>query len=297
MPSRLRQYLRLLAFAALALPAGSPPCVADDLPPINSPASTDWFPGKYVWADLFTSDPAAATRFYSDLFDWTPTMIERNGRSYVVFENGGRPVAGVAVRPHWLNDQTRGRWVGYISVSDVASTAAKVTAHGGQILFGPRALAQRGEQAIVVDDQGVLIGLLHSSSGDPGEYAADPGDWVWAQTFVGDPAAAVGYFHDILGYEVTPDTRSNRPDAFLLSSGGYARGGLGPVPKRPGAQPGWLGFVRVTDLAATIAKVPSLGGAVLVAPKVRADSKLAVIADPSGASIGLIELIPEPGAP
>ena len=132
--------------------------------------------------------------------------------------------------------------------------------------------------------------MIHSSSGDPGEYTPDPGDWVWAQQFARDPAAAARFDHAVLGYETTPDDRTHQANAFLLASGGYARGALAPLPAKPGARPAWLLYVRVANLAQTVAKATDLGGEVRVKPKqVDPTTRLAIVRDPVGDAIGLIE--------
>ena len=158
-------------------------------------------------------------------------------------------------------------------------------------------LPQRGTQAIFLDPEGAELGVLHSSAGDPGEYAADNGDWTWAQLFARDPAAESRFYASVAGWEVLPDTRGDRPNVFVLASGGYSRASVAPLPQRPNAQPGWLLFVRVADVKASAAKAISLGGRVLVAPSdTPTEYWRAVIADPTGAVIGLVQL-QEPGQP
>ncbi len=269
---------------------------AADLPPLSDTTPTaEHFPGKFVWADLFTADPAAAQAFYTGLFGWEATTIERTTtagtHSYIVLANGGEPVAGIAHRPSRLPEAVRGRWVGYVSVPDVAKALAAATAAGGRVLFPAKDLPLRGTQAIFADPEGAELGVLHSSSGDPGEYAADPGDMVWAQLFARDPAAEGRFCASIAGWEVLPDTRSDRPNVFVLASGGYSRASVAPLPPRPQAKPGWLLFIRVADVKAVAAKVTSLGGRVLVAPSdAPTEYWRAVVADPTGAVIGLVQL-------
>ena len=269
---------------------------AADFPPLSDTTPTgEHFPGKFVWADLFTADPAAAQTFYTGLFGWEATTIERTTpsgtHSYVVLANGGEPVAGIAHRPSRMPDTVHGRWVGYISVPDVAKALAAATAAGGRVLFPAKDLPRRGTQAILIDPEGAELGLLHSSSGDPGEYAADTGDWTWAQLFARDPAAEGRFYASIAGWEVLPDSRGDRPDVFVLASGGYSRASVAPVPPRPKARPGWLLLVRVADVKAAAAKAVSLGGRVLVAPSdAPTEYWRAVIADPTGAVIGLVQV-------
>lgn len=269
---------------------------AADLPPLSDTTPTgQYFPGKFIWADLFTADPAAAQAFYTGLFGWEATAIERptasGTHSYVVLTNGGEPVAGIARRPSRLPDTVRGRWVGYVSVPDVAKALTAAAATGGRVLFPAKDLPARGTQAILVDPEGAEIGVLHSSTGDPGEYAPDPGDLTWAQLFVRDPVAAGRFYAAIAGWEALPDTRGDRPNVFVFTSGGYSRASVAPLPPRPGDKPGWLLFVRVADVKTAVAKAISLGGRVLVPPSdAPTEFWRAVIVDPTGAVIGLVQL-------
>ncbi|HEX7501517.1 MAG TPA: VOC family protein, partial [Polyangia bacterium] len=194
-------------------------------------------------------------------------------------------------------ETAHGRWVGYVSVPDVAKALAAATAAGGRVLFPAKDLPRRGTQAIFADPEGAELGVLHSSSGDPGEYASEPGDFVWAQLFARDPAAEGRFCASIAGWEVLPDTRGDRPNVFVVASGGYSRASVAPLAPRPQAKPGWLLFVRVADVKAAAAKAISLGGRVLVAPSDAPTAHWrAVIADPTGAVIGLVQL-QEPGKP
>jgi hypothetical protein len=69
---------------------------------------------------------------------------------------------------------------------------------------------------------------------------------------------------------------------------GHARAGVLPLPPE-GRESGWLPYVQVDDVAATVAKVRAAGGRVLREPDAAVlDGRLAVIADPHGAVLGLI---------
>jgi len=282
----------LFGFAALTA-AGA------DLPPLNSPATTDRYPGKFIWGDLFTADPAAAEKFYTGLFGWTAATIERTTPSgthpYIVLSVGDRPIAGIMKRPARRKDEVHGRWVGYVSVADVPQALAAAAACGGRVLSWAKDRPQRGAQGIFNDAEGAMLGVMHSSSGDPGEYLPQPGDWTWAELFARDPAAAGLYYHAVIGYDRIPDTRTDRPNHFILVSGGYSRASVTAVPARPKAHPAWLLFVRVANVKETVARAVSLGGRVLVPPSdAPTEYWRAVIADPAGAYVGVVELEESP---
>ncbi len=269
---------------------------AAELPPLSETTPTgEHFPGKFVWADLFTPDPASAQAFYTGLFGWGATPIERatpaGTRTYMLLTNDGVPVAGLAHLSARPPEASHGRWVGYVSVPDVAKALAAATAAGGRVLFPAKDLPRRGTQAIFLDPEGAELGLLHASAGDPGEYTPDPGDWTWAQLFARDPAAEGRFYAAVTGWEVLPDSRGTRSDVFIVASGGVSRGSVTPLPPRPKARSGWLLFVRVADVKAAAAKATSLGGRVLLPPSdTPTEYWRAVVADPTGGIIGLVQL-------
>ncbi|MGH7996324.1 MAG: VOC family protein [Opitutaceae bacterium] len=282
----------LCGAAAAALAAELPP-LGDTLP------NGERYPGKFVWADLFTPDPGAAQTFYTGLLGWQAKTIERtrgtHPHEYTVLYNAGEPVAGIAHRPWRLPGKARGQWIGYASVRDVAQALAAATSGGGRTLFPARNLPQRGTQAILIDPEGAELGLLHSSSGDPGEYTPEVGEWIWAELFARDPVAEGRFYGGVTGWEAIPDTQPARPDVLILTSGGFSRASVTPLPDRPRAKPGWLLLVRVADVKASAAKAASLGGRVLIAPgSTPTEYWRAVVADPTGAVIGLVQLA-EPG--
>jgi predicted enzyme related to lactoylglutathione lyase len=155
----------------------------------------------------------------------------------------------------------------------------------------PRTIARRGTHAIVADSQGALVGMLTSSSGDAQEFRAGTGDWVWAQLLTDKPRQAVHFYQAVFGYTGMPDTRSEGGDDYLLASQGYARAGISHMPDASQARPTWIGFVRVDDLGETLARAQSLGGRILRAPTAELfDGRLAIISDPLGGFVGLVEL-------
>jgi predicted enzyme related to lactoylglutathione lyase len=258
-------------------------------PPLNTPASTERHPGKFVWADLFTGDPVAATKFYCGLFGWTATTLDQKGKTYTVFNNEGRPIAGLAPRSVKGADHPS-RWIGYLAVTDLATAVRAVTTEGGTVHAKPRKFPDRGEQAICADKDNNPFGLLQSNSGDAADDEPKPGEWNWFELYVKAPQDTAEFYRKTVGFEVVPETNSDRKSDFVLSSTGQARGGIAPLPTGSDVRPSWLGVIRVADLDATLAKVSQLGGEVLVAPHdVEFGSRFAIILDSTGGTIGLVQ--------
>jgi hypothetical protein len=190
-----------------------------------------------------------------------------------------------------------GRWVAFMSVPDVAKASQYVEARGGKVLIAGQDLPDRGEAAMLSDPDGVPIGVIRSSSGDQDDFLVDFGEWIWAlyQSPAADRAAA--FYQDLGGYDIVPDEGRFSAPHFLLVAQGYTRASLLQIPgDRPRLQPGWLYFIRVADVDAQLAKAEQLGGRILIAPRGDlAQGRLAVIADPGGAPVGLLEWNDETG--
>lgn len=120
---------------------------------------------------------------------------------------------------------------------------------------------------------------------------AYPGDWIWIQLLSRDAGKAAEFYRSIGRYEVVENTQSNRLSDYVLSSEGYARATVRTISaSHPEVKPTWLPFVRVRNVSETVTKAKELGGKVLVEPKAEVfEGKVAVIADPTGAAIGVME--------
>lgn len=257
------------------------------LPPLSTVSGSPRLPGKFVWADLVTDDVPAARKFYSQLFGWT----FRDVGDYVIAYNDDCPLGGLFQRPRPKDQSAQPRWFGYISVSSVERAKKTVTQSGGKVLLEPKQFPKRGEQAVFADPEGALFGVMKSSSGDPQDFLADPGDWIWIQLLSRDGRKAAEFYRTVGGYEIVENLETNRVSDFVLTSEGYARATVRTIPSaHTQVQPTWLPFVRVKSVAETVTQAKLYGGKVIIEPSPELlDSRVAVIADPTGAAIGIME--------
>jgi predicted enzyme related to lactoylglutathione lyase len=289
-----RILLSLIALTATAV-------TATTLPPLSDPPTNEYRPGKFVWIDLVTADVPGAEKFYGSLFGWTFAELGEGRGRYTLAYQAGSPVAGIAARPPApvpaTSQARRSWWIAFMSVADVDRAAADVARKGGKVLIPARNLEGRGRMAVLADPDGAPFGLVKSSSGDPPDFRAEPGEWIWAVYQSPDAASAAAFYQDLGNYEVVPDERVGNAESFSLQAEGYARASLVEIPAgRSELRPEWLYFVRVRDVSASVARAVELGGRVLAAP--RADlleGRLAVITDPGGAPLGLLEWAADDG--
>ncbi len=257
------------------------------LPPLTTISGNPRLPGKFVWADLVTDDILVAQKFYTALFGWQ--FNDYGG--YFIGRNDDRPLCGMFQRPRPADQSAKPRWLGYISVANVARAQAAVTKVGGRVLAAPQKMPKRGEQAVFADAEGALFGVIKSSSGDPADFLAEPGDWIWIQLLSRDARQAAEFYRAVGGYEIIANTKSNQLSDYVLVSEGYARATVRTIrTEDEKVRPTWLPFVRVLNVSESVARAKQLGGKVLVEPKPELfDGKVALIEDPTGAAIGLLE--------
>lgn len=279
--------LAILAVACAGLTAAWTAGVPE-LPPLSTVPGSPRLPGKFAWADLVTDDVAAAQEFYAQLLGWT----FRDVGEYVIAANDGRPLAGMLQRPRPADrPEAKARWFGYLSVANVERAERAVTNAGGRVLAAPAKLPKRGEQAIFADSEGAVFGVVKSSAGDPADFLPEPGDWIWIQLMSRDGRKAAEFYRSLAGYEIIENTAANRLSDFVLVSKGYARATVRTIPPaQDKVRSTWLPFVRVKDVGETVRKTKELGGQVLIEPKPQLlDGGAAVIADPTGAAMGLLQ--------
>jgi hypothetical protein len=261
------------------------------LPPLVQPPGTEHHVGKIVWADLLTPDLDASKRFYGGLFGWSFTDAVSGQSGYTVAYVDGRPVAGFIPRATPASERRQPVWLTFIAVSDVDAARRTALDHGAKVVFEPKTYPQRGRQAVLSDPEGAAFAILASSSGDPADVLAEPGEWIWSSLQVGDPARDAAFYQTLFGYEVFDVPSEDGLKHMILSSDDFARASVNAFPDASsGRHPHWLDFVRVLDAASVASKAVALGGRVLVEPRLdRHGGNVAVIADPNGAPIGIME--------
>ncbi len=288
---------RIIVAVALAAAVWSSSLIAGNrsvlppLPALNNPATSERLPGKFIFADYFTSDVEAAKRFYGSLFGWEWRWASPD-QSYGIFYQGDIAVAGVVLRDDADTDQAYGRWIYYISTAEVPKKVKDIVAGGGRVLMEARELPDRGTLAVLADGEGAPFGLLDSSSGDPADYRAEPGEWIWISLYSRDVDKASRFYSEQFGYEITEADDTGDEGDLFLSKGGYARAGVSHLSADSASHPTWVGYIQVDDVGAYVAKAVELGGEVLLGPDPEVlDGNLAIVSDPTGAPVALIHWI------
>jgi predicted enzyme related to lactoylglutathione lyase len=276
----------LLGLAGAASLHAAPPA---GLPPLVQPASGEHHEGKVIWLDLVTPNLAAAEQFYGGLFGWTFQNVT-TGYALAMLE--GRAVCGIYQRAIPAGEHRQSNWLTFVAVANVETAQAAILQQGGKMVSPPHAYPQRGKQAVFTDPQGAVFAVLASSSGDPPDYLAAPGEWIWSSVIASDSGTDAAFYQNVFGYQVFDATQdSDNTEHLILSTDDFARLSINQLPDDSARRhPHWIHFVRVTDTVQTVSKVAGLGGRVLVEPRLgRHGGKVAVLADFAGAPFGVLE--------
>lgn len=288
-PSPWRGFTALLAAALLGSTTlggllGLAGCAAVDparFPPIDG-AGADRLPGKVVWHDLLTEDPAAAKRFYGELFGWTFRPVDLGaGQTYTVIEHAGRGIGGLVDARGFNTDVNVSRWIPVLSVADMDAAMASLRAAGGTVFQAPLDIPQRGQVAVAADPKGAVLTLLEARTGDPADRRPEDGDWLWNEIWSSSPAATVVFYQQLIpAYQAGTEGESGYR---YLSSQGQPRLGVRPKPI-DGIKDTWMAYVRVADPTAVAAAAARLGGRVLLEPRKNPlGGQVAMLNDPTGA--------------
>ncbi len=292
-PEQAGRLLRQWLLAAFLGVLGAVPIMAAplQLPAIIEPASQEHHAGKVIFVELVTPDLVVAKQFYAGLFGWTFRDIQGGGTEYADAILDGRPIAGLIHKDVPAGEHRQPAWLTFFSVGDVDAAKNVALQNGAKVLFGPHDIPFRGREAVFADPQGAVFVVLASTSGDPPDVLAAPGEWIWSSLITSDPDTDAAFYQKLFNYEVFDLPASAGAQHLLLAADDYARASVNSLPtNKPKAHPHWLNYVRVEDAVKMSEKVVALGGRVLVEPRVdRHGGKVAVVADPLGAPFGLLE--------
>ena len=110
------------------------------------------------------------------------------------------------------------------------------------------------------------------------------GDFIWYELVTNDTATAEAFYGNVVGWRFSGF--GDGTDYRLFSAGEATVGGLLALNDKmrdDGARPGWLGYIAVDDVDASVARVEGAGGTVhMPAEDIEGVGRMALVADPQG---------------
>ncbi len=247
--------------------------------------------GTHIWYQLLTHDVDAAATFYGAVLGWTVQHIGAPGASYCRIHSGTEGVAGmVAIAPGMANASLGTLWLGYIGVTDVDATVARIRATGGGVHVPPTDIQGVGRFAMVNDPQGAVFYVMRGGSDEPSTAYApgQRGHAGWQELHTSDWQAAARFYADNFGWARGPAMDMGPVGTYqqMTDSSGNALGGMMNATTFP--TPAWLYYFNVGEIDAAGQAVVANGGTILrPAHEVPSGDWIIQARDPQGALFAL----------
>jgi predicted enzyme related to lactoylglutathione lyase len=242
--------------------------------------------GRFVWFEYVSKDIDKAKSFFGELFHWkTKSMPVPQAGDYTMITIGDQSIGGYMPTPQGAPPQAH--WLSVLQVEDARATAAKITSLGGKVLKEPAKMGDMATWAIVADPAGAAFELWQPTKPEPSEFKDLAGAWCWNELWTSDPAKAITFYLQ-LGFDGEGKMETPTGAYHLLKSAGKDRAGVMKQMKPGPAM--WTPYVQVADTDRTVDHAKRLGATVLMpGESVPNVGRIAVLADPQGAPIGLLQ--------
>lgn len=112
--------------------------------------------GAFSWFELRTPDPAAASEFYKQLFDWNISVDEMGMGPYYQIKVGDVGIGGIVQPPP---GDTPPHWGAYVTVDDVDKSAEVAKESGGEVMFAMD-IPNIGRFCMISDPEGAWLAAM-----------------------------------------------------------------------------------------------------------------------------------------
>jgi predicted enzyme related to lactoylglutathione lyase len=241
--------------------------------------------GRVVWHELVTTDVERAKTFYTALLGWEIETWKPGELDYAMISVGGQTHGGFQAAqggapPHWL---------GHIQVEDADAAAATATGLGATVIAGPLDVPDVGRFIVIADPQGAVCSLYRPA----GEGPSTEGVFLWDELLASDVEAAKAFYGAVVGWTTADMDMGDMVYTIFKRAGDVDAGGCMPKPADMPIPAAWMTYLATPDVDATVARAAELGGSVVGPPfDVAGVGRLAIIADPTGAVVGLFAPTP-----
>jgi predicted enzyme related to lactoylglutathione lyase len=268
------------------------------------PDRDGYIAGVPCWIDTSQPDPDAAAEFYGGLFGWELEQVmppEAPGKYFMARLRGGDVAAISSQQEGAPGDPT---WNTYIWVDSADETAAKVRDAGGSVLTEPFDVMDAGRMAVFADTEGAPFCVWQAGRHRGANVVNEHGSLNFNVLNTRDVERAKAFYGAVFGWdtlvldggftawtleaygdhleELDPGTRER-----VRSVGGpegFENVVASVNPITDDTPPHWGVTFAVDDADAIAARATELGGRVLAPPFDAPWVKMAVLADPQGAT-------------
>lgn len=246
-------------------------------------------PGRFVWYELMTTDPAAAMAFYGHVAGWTTQKWQ--GADYTMWVGPQGPLGGVMALPEAAKQMgAPPHWIGNLEVADVDAAAAKLQAAGGRVLVPVQEMPTVGRFVVCSDPQGATITLFQPAGNMDDRDRNKAGEIGWHELITENHETAFEFYRDLVGWEKLSEMDMGPMGKYLL----YGRDGkqVGGMMTKPAGMPmpsAWLYYINVPEIDSALERAKSKEARLLMGPQqIPGGGWIAQLMDPQGAAFALV---------
>jgi uncharacterized protein len=232
--------------------------------------------GQFTWHDLQTPDVERAKSFYTELLGWELETWKPGEMDYPMIKANGEQHGG------FTKADGPSHWLGHVAVEDVDAARKAAESAGGGVRGEPGGHPEVGRWATIVDPHGAVISAFTPAY----EGSAPAGVFLWNELSTPDAERAKSFYTAVFGW-TTEDMDMGEAGVYTLfnRANGENAGGAMQNPDAPAA---WYPYLATDDVDASFAKAKKLGAQGFAEPvDVPTVGRVAVLADPTGATLGL----------
>ncbi|MGH7070528.1 MAG: VOC family protein [Acetobacteraceae bacterium] len=247
---------------------------------------------RFVWHELMTTDPAAASIFYAKVLGWTAKDSGLADRAYSILSTADAPFGGLmALPPRASQAGAKPGWIGYVGVADVDALSGRIEATGGTIHHAPEDIPGVGRFAVVADPEGAPFAIFKGGpEAEPPEPAPEAlGRPSWHELHTTDRESAFAFYSGLFGWAKADRHDMGESGIYQLFAIDGAAGGGMFNHKGVEPHPFWLFYFNVAEIHASAALVATHGGKVVAGPhEVPGGGHIIHCTDPQGAKFALV---------
>jgi uncharacterized protein len=258
-------------------------------------ARDEYGPGTFCWANLSSTDPEAAMRFYAGLFGWDYEERPADGGGFVMARRGGAEVA--AIYPREPDERDRGlapHWNNYVSVTDADAAVGSAAELGASVFEEPYDVSDAGRTAVLIDPVGAMFWVWQPRRHIGARRVNDVGCLTFNELVTADVERSMDFYSALFGWTFEPFETGDGSALWVIGNDTAANGLNGAM--RELSDDGiraeasmWLPYFTVPSVSSATVAAEESGGRHRSGPVQAGEGRTAVVADPTGAAFGLFE--------
>jgi predicted enzyme related to lactoylglutathione lyase len=116
----------------------------------------------WLWAELWTDDPAKAVGFYHSVIGYKSVSVKDSSGDEILVLGRDQKVRATVVKLPW--EEVEPNWLPYMQVASVLETAKSVLEHGGEVVIAPMIDDDGSKIAVVADNTGGVFAIKQRGS-------------------------------------------------------------------------------------------------------------------------------------